>query len=143
MYVSAVEIVNGQILSKMGGEAEEKWNAWTPSPYQLNVSETYSMLSLYSGPSHAELSSLAHAPLRPVRDCQSLSSIMANGGMGQSLDGTHVSLLAAVRSVSLVCDVNRRYLTGTQKKTCYIFTSWKFGSSKCPSSECHITLSCC
>lgn len=93
----AVEIVNGQILSKTGSDAEEKWNAWTPSPYQVNVSETYSTLSLYSGPNHDELSSLAHAPLRPVKDCHALSAIMASG---QAMDGSHVSILAAVRHVS-------------------------------------------
>jgi hypothetical protein len=95
--VDAVEIVNGQILSKTGSDAEEKWNAWTPSPYQINVSETYSTLSLYAGPNHNELSSLVHAPLRPVKDCHPLSAIMASG---QAMDGTHVSILAAVRHVS-------------------------------------------
>lgn len=94
---SAVEIVNGQILSKSGGEAEEKWNAWTPTPYLVNVSETYSTVSLYSGPSYSELSSLAHAPLRPVRDCHTLSFVIANR---QSVEGTHVSVMAAIRHVS-------------------------------------------
>ena len=94
----SVQIVNGQILSKAGGESEERWNAWTPSPYQINVSETYSSLSLYSsGPGYTKLSSLAHAPLRPVSDCHTLSSIIANG---QKIDGTHVNILAAIRHVS-------------------------------------------
>ena len=93
---SLVEIVNGQILSKTGSDAEERWNSWTPSPYQVNVSETYSMLSLYSGPNSAELSSLVHTPLRPVRDCHALSSVITSG---QSMDGTHISILAAVRHV--------------------------------------------
>lgn len=95
---SLVEIVNGQILNKTGSDAEEKWSSWTPSPYQMNVSETYSMLSLYSGPNCAELSSLVHTPLRPVRDCHALSSVVASG---QSMDGTHISILAAVRHVRL------------------------------------------
>ena len=76
---------------------EEKWNAWTPTPYQLNVSETYSTISLYSGPDHSELSSLAHTPLRLARDCHTLSSIVANR---ESVEGTHVSLMAAIRHVS-------------------------------------------
>ena len=94
----AVEIVNGQVSSKPP-EGDEKWSPWTPSPYQINLSETHSTLTPYSGGSdHAELTALAHTPLRPARDCHTLSAIMA--AAGQSLDGTHVSIIAAVRHVS-------------------------------------------
>ena len=98
-FLAVVNIVNGQVLSKPGGEGDEKWNPWTPSPYQINLSETHSTLTLYSGGSdHAELTSLAHAPLRPARDCHALSAIMASG---QGMDGMHVSIIAAVRHVSV------------------------------------------
>ena len=92
-----VEIVNGQVLSKTGGESENRWSAWTPSPYVINVSENYSKLSLYSGPEQAEIACLAHVPLRPVDECISLSALLSQTA---SMDGTHVSLLAAVRHVS-------------------------------------------
>ncbi len=94
-----VEIVNSQVSSKPLGEGDEKWSPWTPTPYQINLSETHSTLTLYSGgDDHAELASLAHAPLRPAKDCHALSAIVASG---QSMDGMHVSIIAAVRHVSL------------------------------------------
>ena len=98
MCSTVVEIVNGQVLSKTGGESEDRWNAWTPSPYTINVSENYSKLSLYSGPDQAELSCLAHTPLHPVNECLSLTSLLSQG---ISTEGSHVSLIAAVRHVSI------------------------------------------
>lgn len=100
MFYPLVEIVNGQILSKPGGESEDRWNAWTPSPYAINVGENYSKLSLYSGPDQAELSNLAHVPLRPIEECHTLSTILSQG-----VDGSHVSLLAAVRHVRIYTSV--------------------------------------
>jgi len=96
-FVILVEIINGQILSKVGGELEDKWNAWTPSPYVMNISENYSKLTLYEGPNQAELLCLAHVPLRPLTSCIPLSAISSQEG---SIDGSHVSFLAAVRHVS-------------------------------------------
>ena len=86
-------------MSKAGGELEEKWNAWTPSPYAINISENYSKLSIYDGPKQAEISCLAHVPLRPVGDCLTLSSILSQD---DSIEGSHISLLAAVRHVSSI-----------------------------------------
>ncbi len=91
-----MEIINGQILSKANGELEDKWNAWTPSPYVINISENYSKLSLYRGPNQAEISCLGHVPLRPVNECVGLSAIL----LQEEMDGSHVSLLASVRHVS-------------------------------------------
>ena len=97
LFYVLVEIINGQILSKVGGELEDKWNAWTPSPYVINISENYSKLSLYEGPNQAELLCLAHVPLHPLSNCISLSAILSQE---DNISGSHVSFLAAVRHVS-------------------------------------------
>ena len=70
------------------------------SPYQLNLSETHSTLTVYSGLDYTEYSSLVHVPLRPPSDYYTLSDILANGS---SLDGATANILAAIRRVRAVC----------------------------------------
>ena len=141
----AVEVQNGQISSKRGGE-DDKWSPWTPryapgmsvwlshslnkcvdslyckcdistyvlpdptppspchthihththSQYQINISETYSSLSLYSGWDYTEFTALAHVPLRPPNDYSTLSDIISSG---QTIDGAHLNILAIVKQV--------------------------------------------
>ena len=66
------------------------------SQYQINVSEIYSTLSLYNGWDYTEFTALAHVPLRPPNDYYPLSDISASG---QSLDGSHINILAIVKNV--------------------------------------------
>lgn len=67
------------------------------SQYQVNISETHSSLSLYSGWDYTEYTALAHIPLRPPSDYHSLSDIFSTG---QSMDGSHVNIQAVVKHVS-------------------------------------------
>ena len=60
------------------------------------MSEIYSTLSLYNGWDYTEFTALAHVPLRPPNDYYSLSDISASG---QSLDGSHINILAIVKNV--------------------------------------------
>ncbi len=69
----------------------------TYSQYQVNISETYSNLSLYSGWDYTEFTALAHVPLRPPSDYHTLSDILSNG---PSMDGSHINILAIVKHVS-------------------------------------------
>ena len=63
----------------------------------MNVSETYSTVTLYNGWDYADFTALAHVPLRPPNDYCTLSDVVHNG---HSLEGSYVNLLAAVREVS-------------------------------------------
>ena len=69
------------------------------SPYQLTVSETHSTVTLYNGCDLNELSSLANVPLRPPSDYYTLNDVFTNG---QSLDGSHINLLAVIRNVGAI-----------------------------------------
>jgi len=60
------------------------------------VSEIYSTLSLYNGWDYTEFTTLAHVPLRPPNDYYPLSDISTSG---QSLDGSHINILAIVKNV--------------------------------------------
>ena len=60
------------------------------------MSEIHSTLSLYNGWDYTEFTALAHVPLRPPNDYYSLSDISASG---QSLDGSHINILAIVKNV--------------------------------------------
>ena len=73
------------------------------SPYQLTVSETHSTVTLYNGRDLAELSSLANVPLRPLSDYYTLNDVFTNG---QSLDGSHINLLAVIRNVGAAYQIN-------------------------------------
>ena len=67
------------------------------SMYQLNLSETHSSVSLYSGWDLSEFDIIAHIPIKASNDFYTLGDVIANG---QSLHGEHISLQAVVRTVS-------------------------------------------
>ena len=46
---------------------------------------------------YSEFSSLAHVPLRSSNDYYTLTDILSNG---MTIDGSHVNILAVIRSVS-------------------------------------------
>lgn len=110
-----VELFNCQISSKPGGETEEKWRPWTPSPYQLAVSESHSSLNIYNGMDYSEFSSLAHVPLRSSNDYYTLTDILSNG---MTIDGSHVNILAVIRSVGAPKDMTSK--TGKPLKKCEV-----------------------
>ena len=68
------------------------------SQYQINASETHSTIGLYSGWDYTDFMALAHVPIRPPNDFYPLGDILSNG---QALDGSHINILAVVKSVSL------------------------------------------
>ena len=63
----------------------------------MNVSETYSTLTLYDGTNYTDFTALAHIPLRPPNDYYTLSDVLSNG---QSLDGSSINILAIIKHVS-------------------------------------------
>lgn len=66
------------------------------SVHQLNATEGHTTISLYSGWDYTDYTSLAHIPLRPLNDYYPLNDILSSG---QTLEGSHVNLLAIVRHV--------------------------------------------
>ena len=68
-----------------------------PSIYQLNLSETHSSVSLYSGWDLSEFDIIAHIPVKASNDFYTLGDVIANG---QNLHGEHISLQAVVKTVS-------------------------------------------
>ncbi|XP_019850370.1 PREDICTED: meiosis-specific with OB domain-containing protein-like [Amphimedon queenslandica] len=91
-----IEICNCQVGSKPVGDSEDKWSPWTPSPFQLTLSETHSSVSLYNGVNPEQYMSLAHIPLRSTSDYYILSDIHAHW---QNLDGSYINILAIVGNV--------------------------------------------
>ena len=67
------------------------------------MSETHSTVTLYNGRDLAELLSLANVPLRPLSDYYTLNDVFTNG---QSLDGSHINLLAVIRNVGAAYPIN-------------------------------------
>ena len=61
------------------------------------MSESHSIVNLYNGWDYTDFAALAHVPIRPPNDYYRLSDILASG---QTLDGSHVNILAIVRHVS-------------------------------------------
>jgi hypothetical protein len=112
MY-DVVKIYNCQVSSKPGGELDDKWSPWTPSPYQLSINETYSSVSIYNGENMSQLLQLAHVPLRPYNDYYTLNDIHVNG---QSLDCCHVNILAIVGHVGIPKEMTSK--SGRYLKKC-------------------------
>ena len=82
-----------------------------PSQYHVSISEAHSEVTLYSGWDYAEYTSLAHVPLRPLNDYYTLTDVLANGN---SLEGSHINILAVVRDVRIiVIDYYREKHLGT------------------------------
>ncbi|KAM7432715.1 hypothetical protein ABFA07_016895 [Porites harrisoni] len=110
-----VEVRNPQIQNKQSSEAEEKWRPWTPSPYQLHVSETHSSVSLFSGWDTSVFDRISHIPVKTSNDFYTLGDIIAND---QNLHGEHVNIQAVVKSVGLPKDIITK--TGKHVKRCEV-----------------------
>ncbi|XP_068673464.1 meiosis-specific with OB domain-containing protein-like [Montipora capricornis] len=110
-----VEVRNPQIQNKQNNEPEQKWRPWTPSPFQLHVSETHSSASLFSGWDTTEFDNISHIPIKTSNDFYTLGDIIAND---QSLNGEHVNIQAVVKSVGQTKDIITK--TGRHVKRCEV-----------------------
>ncbi|XP_048575411.1 meiosis-specific with OB domain-containing protein isoform X1 [Nematostella vectensis] len=119
-----VEVRNPQVQSKLNNEAEERWKPWTPSPFQLNLSENHSSVSLYSGWDVSDFDAISHIPIKASNDYYTLSDIIANG---QNLHGEHINIQAIVRSVGVTKDITTK--TGRHIRRCEV----KLFDEMCPS----------
>ncbi|XP_013380147.1 meiosis-specific with OB domain-containing protein-like [Lingula anatina] len=120
-----VEICNAQIASKPSDGSDERFRPWTPSLYQLNISENHSTVKLYGGWSVDKYYSLQSIPIKASNDFYTLGDIIANG---QNLHNAVVNLLAVVRSVGSPKDIvtkNKKHLKRCEVKlldeTCLSF----------------------
>ncbi|XP_030840774.1 meiosis-specific with OB domain-containing protein-like [Strongylocentrotus purpuratus] len=110
-----VEIKNPQVQTKSHSEIEERCRPWTPSAFQLNVSERYSTLNLYDG-WHAEpFGTLQHMPIRESSDYYTLGDVLANG---RNLHGEHINLLTLVKKVGTPKDIVTK--GGRETKRCEV-----------------------
>ncbi|KAL9957257.1 hypothetical protein ACROYT_G038871 [Oculina patagonica] len=110
-----MEVRNPQIQNKQSNEAEQRWRPWTPSPYQLHVSETHSSVSLFSGWDMSEFDNISHIPIKTSNDFYTLGDIIAND---QNLHGEHVNIQAVVKNVGVPKDIITK--TGKHVKRCEV-----------------------
>uniref|UniRef100_A0A8C5BNY5 Meiosis-specific with OB domain-containing protein n=1 Tax=Gadus morhua TaxID=8049 RepID=A0A8C5BNY5_GADMO len=91
-------VVENPLVASKDPEKDEKYCPTTPSLYRLLVSEAHSRVLLCADMDTADrLLPLLHLPVKDPRDFYSLGDIVANG---QSLDGSVLNILAAVRSIA-------------------------------------------
>ena len=68
-------------------------------PFHLTLSENHSNVTLYDGLDLGSYASLQYIPTKASSDYYTLEDVLANG---QSLEGEHINLLAAIRKVGIV-----------------------------------------
>ena len=66
------------------------------SNVQLNVSEAYSSVSLYTGWDLNEMNVLIHTPVKENGDYCAIDDILSSG---QNIHGDHMNVLVAVKNV--------------------------------------------
>uniref|UniRef100_A0A8C9Z0S3 Meiosis specific with OB-fold n=1 Tax=Sander lucioperca TaxID=283035 RepID=A0A8C9Z0S3_SANLU len=90
-------IIENPLVTNKDPEKGDKFCPTTPSLYRLLVTEAHSQVSLCADMDTIDrLLPLIHLPVKDCADFYSLGDIMANG---QSLDGTLINILAAVKSI--------------------------------------------
>ncbi|XP_034716312.1 meiosis-specific with OB domain-containing protein [Etheostoma cragini] len=90
-------IVENPLVTNKDPEKGDKFCPTTPSLYRLLVTEAHSQVSLCADMDTIDrLLPLIHLPVKDCADFYSLADIVANG---QSLDGTMINILAAVKSI--------------------------------------------
>ncbi|KAM6951565.1 meiosis-specific with OB domain-containing protein [Aplochiton taeniatus] len=91
-------IIENPLVSTKDPEKDDRFCPSTPSFYRLLVTEAHSRLSICADmEALGRLMPLLHVPGKDPRDFYSLGDIVANG---QSLDGSVINVLAAVRSMA-------------------------------------------
>ncbi|XP_071107381.1 meiosis-specific with OB domain-containing protein-like [Haliotis cracherodii] len=108
-----VEVRNAQVQSKSVNPSDDRYKPWTPSGFQLNLSENHSSVELYSGWDLSTYNRLKHVPTRPNNDYYTLEDVSVNG---TALQGEHVNLLVAVKQVWPARDITTK--TGKQTRKC-------------------------
>ncbi|KAM9832021.1 meiosis-specific with OB domain-containing protein [Neosynchiropus ocellatus] len=89
--------IENPLVSGKDPEKGDKFCPSTPSLYRLTVNESHCQVHLCEDMDTVDrLLPLIHLPVKDPRDFYSLGDIEANG---QSLDGTLINILAAVKSV--------------------------------------------
>ena len=68
------------------------------SAFQVTVNENNGTVQHYSGWDYSEFSAIAYLPVKESHDYYTFGDIMAGG---HNLSGSHVNILAAIKSVSL------------------------------------------
>ncbi|TNN04088.1 hypothetical protein fugu_001117 [Takifugu bimaculatus] len=90
-------IIENPLVSHKDPEKGEKFCPMTPSIYRLMISEAHSQVYMCADTTTIDrLVPLIYHPVKDSRDFYSLGDILANG---QSLDGTIINILAAVKSI--------------------------------------------
>ncbi|XP_003961551.2 meiosis-specific with OB domain-containing protein isoform X1 [Takifugu rubripes] len=90
-------IIENPLVSHKDPEKGEKFCPMTPSIYRLMISEAHSQVYMCADTTTIDrLVPLIYRPVKDSRDFYSLGDILANG---QSLDGTIINILAAVKSI--------------------------------------------
>lgn len=91
-----IEVMQAFVQTKATDGTDEKFRPYTPSPYQLSLSENKSTVKMYGGWSSEAYSKLLHVTTKPSNDFFTLADIISNGN---NVNDDHVNILAAVRSV--------------------------------------------
>ncbi|ESP04648.1 hypothetical protein LOTGIDRAFT_204952 [Lottia gigantea] len=110
-----VQISNAQVQTKQNNGMDDKYKPWTPSGFQLNVSENHGSIEVYNGWDVDHLRSLQHIPNKANNDYYTLDDINVNG---MSLQGEHVNLLVAVKKLGKVRNITTK--TGKTTKKCEV-----------------------
>ncbi|XP_056153562.1 meiosis-specific with OB domain-containing protein [Lampris incognitus] len=91
-------IVENFLVVSKDPEKDDRFCPATPSFYKLLMSEAHSQVSLCADMDTVDrMLPLLHHPVKDPRDFYSLGDIEANG---QSLDGSFINILAAIRSIA-------------------------------------------
>nr|XP_057917479.1 meiosis-specific with OB domain-containing protein [Doryrhamphus excisus] len=89
--------IDNPLVATKNPDKEDKFCPTTPTPYRLMVTEAHSQVYLCVDTGTIDnLLPLIHLPVKDSRDFYSLGDIVANG---QSLEGSFLNILAAVKSV--------------------------------------------
>ncbi|XP_046856111.1 meiosis-specific with OB domain-containing protein-like [Xenia sp. Carnegie-2017] len=113
-----VEVRNPQVSTKQGNDYEQQWKPWTPCNIQLNISEAYSSVSLYSGWDMTDLNTLLHIPVKECGDYCTLDDILSSG---ENSHGDHMNILVAIRKVSQPREITTRRGKHVQKCDVVVF----------------------
>ncbi|XP_057682465.1 meiosis-specific with OB domain-containing protein [Corythoichthys intestinalis] len=94
--IGDVVIIDNPLVATKDAEREERFCPATPSPYRLMLAESHSKVRLCADLDTSDsLLPLMHMPVKDSRDFYSLGDVVANG---QSLDGSVINILAAVKA---------------------------------------------
>ncbi|XP_061562312.1 meiosis-specific with OB domain-containing protein isoform X1 [Phycodurus eques] len=95
--IGDVVTIDNPLVSTKDPEREEKFCPTTPSPYKLMLAEAHSQVCLCVDMDTSDsLLPLIHMPVKESRDFYPLGDVVANG---QSLDGSFINILAAVKAI--------------------------------------------